>query len=536
MADLDLLITGGTVIDGTGAPGYPGDIGVRSGRLVVLPPESRTAAARTIDAAGHVVTPGFVDVHTHSDSLGGDDDERDVLRLASVRQGVTTEICGNCGISMFPAEPEHLGDLADLVGATFGSPSAAYETLGAFAEAQQAHPRWNNLATLVGHGAVRTGVMGIADRPATDSELTRMAGLLDIALSEGAAGFSTGLIYPPGVYAETEEIVALARVAARHGKPYVTHLRDEMSRVEQALDEAIEIARVSGAALHVSHHKTAGKTAWGATTRTLPTLIDARADGLDLMCDVYPYTAASTTLHAMLPPWLAADGIAAMLARLDEPEVRDRIRTDIASGLPGWENTVGSNGGWHSIVIASAPRTPDHEGRSVADLAEERAIDPVDVACELLAVNEGSVAIISRSMHEDDVRRVLSSPLSMVASDGVPRLGKPHPRWAGTFARVLGRYVRHEQLLSLETAVHKMTGMPASRFGLQGRGEITTDGVADLAVFDPAAVRDGATYDDPLAYPRGVQTVVVGGETVVDQGEVCAAKPGRILRIGRAQR
>ena len=533
MVDLDLRISGGTIIDGTGAPGRPGDVGVRAGRIVVLAPESRTPATRTIDATGLVVTPGFVDVHTHSDLLGGDDTERDVLRLASVRQGVTTEICGNCGISVFPAEPEHLDELADLVGATFGSPSAAYESLDAFAAAQT-HPRWNNLATLVGHGAVRTGVMGIADRPATSSELARMADLLDTALHEGAAGFSTGLIYPPGVYAETEEIVALARVAARHGKPYVTHLRDEMSRVEQALDEAVAIGRASGATLHVSHHKTAGKAAWGATNRTLPTLTDARADGLDVMCDVYPYTAASTTLHAMLPPWMAADGITAMLSRLDEPDMRDRVRNDIASGLPGWENTVGSNGGWHSIVIASAPRTRNHEGRTVADIAEEQGADPVDAACELLTANEGSVAIISRSMHEDDVRRVLASPLSMVASDGVPRLGKPHPRWAGTFARVLGRYVRHERLLPLETAIYKMTALPAKRFGLRLRGQITADAIADVVVFDPAVVRDGATYDDPLAHPRGVQTVVVGGEIVIDNGEVRSASPGRILRVDSA--
>lgn len=530
MGRLDLLVTRGSIIDGTGAPARQGDVGVESGRIVVLPPDSEAGATRTVDAEGLVVTPGFVDVHTHSDLLGGADPERDALRLAPVVQGVTTEICGNCGISAFPAEPDRRDDLADLVGVTFGEPSNAYGSLPEFVAAQ-ASPRRNNLAALVGHGAVRTGVMGMADRAASPSELARMAELLDTALRDGAAGFSTGLIYPPGVYADTDEIVTLARVAARHSKPYVTHLRDEMSRVEQALDEAIEIARASGAALHVSHHKTAGVAAWGATTRTLATIGKARADGIDVLCDVYPYTAGSTTMHAMLPPWTASDGIAAMLARLTRPDVRDRVRTGIASGLPGWENTVGSNGGWHSIVVSSAPRTPEHEGLSVSELAQARGADPVDVACELLAANDGAVSIISRSMHEDDVRRVLANPLSMIASDGVPRLGRPHPRWAGTFARVLGRYVRHEALLTLETAVHKMTALPAARFGLRGRGVITPGAVADLAVWDPATIRDTATYDAPLARPRGIRAVIVAGQIVIDDGEVSNATPGRVLRI-----
>ncbi|UPK74003.1 D-aminoacylase [Nocardioidaceae bacterium SCSIO 66511] len=531
MSTFDLLLRGGSVIDGTGASARSNDIGVRQGRIVVLPPASLASADRTIDASGLIVSPGFIDVHTHSDLLGGDDPERADLRLASVLQGVTTEICGNCGISAFPAEPARVGELGDLVAATFGAPSAAFTSLPEFAAAQGL-PRRNNLATLVGHGALRTGVMGLAERPATGSELERMVELLDAALRDGAAGFSTGLIYPPGVYADTNEIVTLAKVAARHSKPYVTHLRDEMARVEEALEEAIEIARASGAALQVSHHKTAGKASWGATKRTLPRLAQASGEGIDVQCDVYPYTAGSTTLHAMLPPWAAANGIPAMLDRLRVPEVRARIRADIATGLQGWENTVGSNGGWHSIVVASSPAEPAYEGESVAELARLRGDDPVDFVCDALAANSGSVSIISRSMHEDDVRRVLANPLSMIASDGVPRPGKPHPRWAGTFVRVLGRYVRHEGLLPIETAVHKMTGMPAARFGIEGRGVIEDGAVADLVVWDSATVRDAATYDDPLARPRGVSTVIVAGRPVVVDDEICPVAPGRFLRVG----
>lgn len=530
MGGLDLLITGGRILDGTGSPAYEGDVGVRAGRVVVLPAGADATAAETIDARDLLVTPGFVDVHTHSDLLGGDDAERDALRAAPLLQGVTTELCGNCGISAFPSTPARLDELTELVVTTFGRPARAYPTMTEYVAAQTA-PRRTNLATLVGHGALRAGVLGLADRAATPNELSLMERLLDDALGAGAVGFSTGLIYPPGVYADTGEVVALARVAARHGKPYVTHLRDEMSRVEQALEESLDIAHASGAALQVSHHKTAGRSSWGATVTTLKRLTKARDDGLDVACDVYPYTAGSTTLHAMLPPWTAAGGIAEMLERIGDPAVRERIRADIASGLPGWENTVGSNGGWHRIDVASAPRTPAYEGDSIADLAAASGLDPVDLVCDLLRDNAGTVTIISRSMHEDDVRRVIASPLSMIASDGVPTPGRLHPRWAGSFARVLGRYVRHERLIPIETAVHKMTGMPAGRFGLRDRGTVADGAVADLVVLDPAAVRDTATYDDPLAPPRGVRAVVVDGRVVVDDGTVREATPGRLLTV-----
>jgi N-acyl-D-aspartate/D-glutamate deacylase len=300
--------------------------------------------------------------------------------------------------------------------------------------------------------------------------------------------------------------------------------------VEVAVEEALEIARASGAALQVSHHKTAGRRAWGATRRTLARLAEARASGMDVACDVYPYTAGSTALHAMLPPWVVADGVPAMLAALADQGVRDRIRADIAAGLPGWENTVG-NGGWDLIRVASAPDTPGAEGRLVADLAADKGVDPLDVACSLLADNRGDVTILSHSMHEDDVRRVLTSPLSMLCSDGVPKPGRPHPRWAGTFARVLGHYVRELGLLTLPEAVHKMTGMPAGRFGLRDRGLLADGHLADVVVFDPAQVSDGATYDQPLAAPRGIRWVVVAGDVVVSDGGVRDVTPGRVLTV-----
>ncbi|MCM2389813.1 N-acyl-D-amino-acid deacylase family protein [Streptomyces albipurpureus] len=532
----DVLLRGGTVVDGTGAPARRADIGVRAGRVTVLPSGRDERATDVVDATGQIVAPGFVDVHTHSDALAAPHaDDRagaiEQLRLAPLLQGVTTEISGNCGISLFPSLPELMPELTEHIRVSFGlgtvPPAVDFD---AFAAGQNPALRTTHIASLVGHGTLRAGVMGFDARPPTTHELGTMCELLDQALGQGAAGLSTGLIYPPGTYAGTEEIIALAKVAARHGKPYVTHLRDEMSQVEVALEEALEIAVRSGASLQISHHKTAGRHGWGATLRTLPRLERARAEGVDVLCDVYPYTAGSTVLHAMLPPWTSEGGVGAMLERLPQPTVRDGIRRDIAQGVLGWENTVG-NGGWDLIAVAAAPSRPEAEGRRIADLAGERGIDPVDYVCDLLLAERGEVTIISHSMHEDDVRRVLASPLAMIGSDGVPKPGRPHPRWAGSFARVLGHYGREQGLLSLEGAVHKMTGLPARRFGLTGRGVLADGARADLVVFDRDTVGDRATFDRPLLGPTGVGTVVVAGRIAVRDGLATGVRAGEVVRV-----
>ncbi|MFI6532466.1 amidohydrolase family protein [Nonomuraea sp. NPDC050547] len=562
---LDLLITGARLADGTGAPLRPADVGALDGRVVLLPPSAPShrghapvpspqgyapgsspqgyasgaprqrhapdAGSRpdprarvVLDGAGMVVAPGFIDVHTHSDAASLFGPEFAELAAAPVRMGVTTEICGNCGSSLFPALPERLEELSRSSRTSFGGRVAIFRDFAGFAEAHAGAPRANHLASLVGHGTLRAGVVGYEDRAASPYELDVMCGLLGDALAAGAAGLSTGLIYTPGTYGGTDEVVALASVAARYGRPYVTHLRDEMARVEEALEEAAEIARRSGAALHVSHHKTAGRHAWGRTERTLARLAELRAGGMDVTCDVYPYTAGSTSLSAMLPPWANDGGTSALLERLRDPAQRARMRRAIAEGVPGWENTVG-NGGWDLISVASAVGHRELEGRTIASLGG----DPVDAAAELLLAEGGQVTIISHSMREDDVRRVLAAEFTMIGSDGVPKPGRPHPRIAGTFPRVLGHYAREEGLLSLEAAVHKMTGMAAGRFGLAGRGVVRDGAHADLVVFDPAAIADAATYADPLLPPRGLAAVVVAGETAVTGGEPTGATPGGIV-------
>jgi dihydroorotase/N-acyl-D-amino-acid deacylase len=525
----DLVLRGGAVADGTGAPLRVADVALTGDCLTLLAPGAPAEAAESADVTGSVVAPGFIDVHTHSDTATMLGEGTDALAHAAVLQGVTVEICGNCGSAMFPAPSDHFPTPEPETRTASGGGIRTFPDFEAFAAAHEAVPRANHLVSLAGHGTLREAVLGHADRAATPDELATMCALLDADLRAGAAGLSTGLIYTPGTYADTQEVVALAAVAARHGKPYVTHLRDEMSRVEEALEEAVQIAQRSGAALHVSHHKTAGKYGWGRTERTLPRLAELRAAGLDVSCDVYPYTAGSTSLSAMLPPWANADGRGALLRRLTDTGQRERIRRAIAEGVPGWENTVG-NGGWDRISVAGAAAHPELQGRTVAEIAAGRGLDPVDLVAELLIAEAGEVTIISHSMREDDVRRVLAGPFTMIGSDGVPKPGLPHPRWAGTFPRVLGHYARDLGLMNVETAVHRMTGLAAARFGLTGRGVLRDGAHADLVVFDPETVADRATYTEPLLPPSGIHRVLVAGRTVVRDGLVTAARPGRMLR------
>jgi len=517
--ELDLLLHGGRIADGTGAPLRAADVGVRGGTISVLPPGATIpdAAGVALDVSGLVIAPGFVDAHTHSDTtaLGG---VGQAAADAAAVQGVSVEICGNCGTSAFPAAS--------------GGPGARdfpdFPDFAAFADAHRAAGRSNHIASLVGHGTLRAAVVGRAARPATGAEIDTMRGLLGDALDAGAVGLSTGLIYTPGCYADTAEITALAEVCAEHGKPYVTHLRDEMSRVEAALAEAVEIADRSGAALHVSHHKTAGKYAWGGTERTLSLLDALRSTGMDVTCDVYPYTAGSTALSAMLPPWAHDGGTARLLERLGDPTERERMRVAIEQGVPGWENTVG-NGGWDRISVAGASQHPELIGETVAAAADAQGLDPLELVAQLLIAERGDVTIISHSMREDDVRRVLTAPFTMIGSDGVPRPGLPHPRWAGTFARILGHYVRDLDLLSIPEAVRKMTGACAQRFRLAGRGLIADGAHADLVVFDPELVIDRATFAEPLLPPLGVRLVLVDGHIVARDGVATGTRPGRVL-------
>ena len=522
---MDLVIRNGLVVDGSGAPERRADVGVRDGRIEAIGDLGGAAATDTIDASGHVVSPGFIDTHTHGDvAMFLPDDHLDV-KTAELRQGVTTEVTGNCGFSPFPADGPHADQVDALMGALIGG-GHTWPDLAAYRAA--VNGMFANVAPLVGHGSIRAAVLGFADRAPDVDELRAMVRLAQLALEQGAVGISTGLVYAPGVYSKTDELIAIARTLRGTGRPYVTHMRGETDMVVDSVREAIRIGREAGVPVHISHHKASGKDNWGRTAETLALIDQARADGIDVTLDVYPYTAGSTLLHSILPPWAQADGIDAMVARLGDRAARDRIKRDFADGIPGWQNQQRA-AGWDGIVIAGCAGRPELEGKRADELGQ----DPADAVFDLIAEQRGRVTMIAHTMREDDVARVIAHPASMIGSDAIPLPGKPHPRLAGTFVRILGQYVRERGVLDLPTAIRKMTALPAERFGLRDRGVLSVGKIADLVVFDPATVLDRATYEQPLLLPIGVRDVVMTGQRVITNGAIGAVRAGAVLASGR---
>lgn len=527
---MDLLITGAWVVDGTGAPGFVGAVAVRRDRIeaVVREGEPEPAAARRIDGSGLVLTPGFVDVHQHSDLSPFTEPGMD----SYLRQGVTTCVVGNCGSSAFPIEG--VAELAALAGARPDELGPSWSSFGGYLDAVQACRPALNLGALVGHGTLREAILRDDQRRApTADELAAMRRLLASALEEGALGLSTGLIYAPGLHASTQEIVSLASVLATHGGVYASHVRGEGEQVFDAVAECIEIGRRAGVPAHVSHLKVEGRTMWGRAGELLELLDAHRRAGDDVSADQYPYTAWETELAAMLPPWVGSTELPSVL---EDPAARTRLERAIERGEPGWES-VGPSLGWDRVMLGSFPPEPDLSGRSIADLAAERGLRPVQLICDLLS-RDRFAGMLGHGMHEDDVRTILARPDVFVASDGIAisptgPLGAHavHPRYYGTFVRVLGPYVREERLLPLETAIRKMTALPADRFGLAGRGRIEPGAYADLVLFDPAHVGDAATYERPHAFAEGVRLVLVNGRVAFD-GEP-RERAGRVLRRGQ---
>jgi dihydroorotase/N-acyl-D-amino-acid deacylase len=529
IVEFDIIIRGGLLIDGIGAEARPADVGIQGDRIADIGDLTEAETRTSLDAGGMAVSPGFIDAHTHSDCTCFLPDEHEVVKTAALLQGVTTEVCGNCGFSPFPVLPATRDQTIRLVKPLLQIPPRDWSTFDEYADRVEEQGVHANLAPLVGHGSLRVAVMGFDQRSPSADELRSMKRLLEETLEQGAFGFSSGLIYAPGQYADTAELVELTAVAARFGRPYCTHMRGEADLVMRSMREALEIGRASGAALHISHHKVAGRANWGRTHETLALLDDARRTGQDVTCDVYPYTAGSTILHAILPGWAQAGGIGAMLERLRDRASRDRITHDLEEPSDTWENMVRA-AGWDRITLATCPGHPEYEGHTIAELAENSGKSAADTAYDLILEERGAATMIIHHMHEDDVRRVIAYDGATIGSDGIPAPGKPHPRWAGTFARILGRYTREEGLLSLTDAIHKMTGMTAERFGLTDRGHIAPGKAADLVVFDPAGIADRATYDDPLQTAAGVRHVVVNGIPVVVNGALTGSKPGRVVR------
>jgi N-acyl-D-aspartate/D-glutamate deacylase len=536
MTAFDLLLRGGTLIDGTGTASERADVGVLGDRILAVGDLSAVEdvdVGTVLDVGGRVVAPGFIDPHGHSDGslfLDG--------ALAShLHQGFTTQLSGNCGDTLAPITP--IGrELVDLSLRANGI-VARWATFAEYLDRVAEQPLGPNVAFLVGHGTIRASVLGADARPPTDDELGSMVVSVEAALDAGALGLSSGLIYAPGMHADPAEMAALVAPVARRGALYATHMRNESDGLFASLDEAIETIRSAGpdGRLQVSHLKAASSTVRGRAAEAVAVLESARADGLDVAADQYPYMAAATTLATILPPALQALGVDECVMALADPHVRDLIRAEIAQGISGWEN-VGSDPGWSGIRISYAASRPEWAGRSLAALGEELHADPAELAFDVLADDRLDVSIVIDCMAEPDVEAILAVPWIAVCTDaegrrpGHPILdaGRPHPRTYGSTARVLGTYVRERRTLPLETAVAKLTSVPAARIGLRDRGVIREGAHADLVVFDPATVADEATYDEPARHPAGIDHVIVNGIAAIIDGAETGERPGRLIR------
>ncbi len=492
---MDLLIRGAIVYDGTGAQARRADVGVSRARIAAVGDLSREGAGTEVEAGGFALAPGFIDVHSHDDFAVFLLPEMDF----KVGQGVTTSVVGNCGLGAAPFEAaQRYLAFFDADGQRDRLPG--WTTYGDYLDALDTDPPSLNVAVLVGHGTLRLQMMGNERRAPSDGELAGMLDMLAAGLDAGCVGYSTGLVYEPGRYCETEELVTLAQEMARMGGVYTSHMRNEADGLLDAVRETISIGERGGVAVQISHHKASGRSAWGLVRDSLALIEQARGRGVDVTADQYPYTAGSTGLFAVLQNY-----------------------EEQAHGIGAVE--------WDRVRLASAPRHPEWERRSIAELASELGTDPVEAA-RIVVDREGyGAVVVTETMNEDDVRTVMAHPTTMIGSDGIPALGgKPHPRLYGTFPRVLGRYVRELGVLPIEDAVHRMTGMPAAKFGLTGRGVIEPGAFADLVLFDPATIDDVATYDEPRRYPSGVSAVWVNGTCVMRDGEHTGERPGTALR------
>jgi len=526
--DFDLIIRGGTIVDGTGAAGWTGDVGVRGGRIAALDRAVDGPAARVIDARGHVVAPGFIDIKTHSDFTLPINPKAE----SKVRQGVTTEVIGHCGFSVAPCLPGKVADLRQYL-----SPSAPWlefkETT--FGDYMDSYPALSvNAVMHVGHNTLRLMTMGMAARQPTADEIAAMAKLLEEGLEAGAVGLSSGLFTPPGSFSEPEEMVVLGRVLARHGARYSTHIRDEASQVHAAVREAIAFGEACGVHVQIVHFKLSGMENWGTAETALAELAEARARGVAIDVDQYPYTAASNPLRNLLPAWLQEGGDTALIERLGRADVRKKVSAEIAArGL----NNFGRIPSWDAVRVSISPHQPQHAGKTLAEVATERGVAPDDAVFDYVIADRAATRVVVTSIAEEDVRTILKTPFVLVGSDGnavapygITSQGRPHPRFYGTFAKVLGHYVRDEKLLDLPLAVHKMTGGSAAALGIADRGVLRPGAWADITVFDPATIAERATYADPHQYAAGVTTVVVNGALVIDGGEHTGALPGQVLR------
>jgi len=528
----DLLIKGGRIVDGSGSPGYVADVAIKNDRIVKIGQLSQATATRIIDARGLVVAPGFIDMLGQSETYV----LIDPRAMSKVMMGVTTEITGE-GESIAPINDRQIKEQEDFL-KRFNL-NIDWRTLDQYFKRLEKQGSGVNLGTFVGATQVREYVVGYDDRAPTAQELEQMKKLVADAMRDGALGLSTSLQYVPARFAKTAELIELARVARQYGGIYATHQRSEANTIDASLDEVFEIAQKAQIPAEIWHLKTAYKKNWGRMSRVLERIQQARDRGLDVTADIYPYIAGSTALSACLPPWALEGGTEKTLARLRDPQTRQRLKQEISQDQTEWENIYLGSGGPSGVLIGAVVNREleSLQGKRISEIAADQKKDPLDVVFDLIIADHSQTGAIYFMMNEDDMRAAMKSPYVSFCTDSGARAtdgplagSKSHPRGWGSYPRILGRYVRDEKLLTLEAAIHKMTGAPAARVGLRDRGVIKEGMFADITIFDPATVIDRATFESPNQYPIGIDYVLVNGKVSVDKGRRTTALAGRVLR------
>ncbi len=530
---LDLLISGGTVFDGTGAEGVRADVGIAGERIVAVGGLSRWPASVTLNVAGKSVAPGFIDIHTHSDISV----TYDTRQASYLTQGVTTQVVGNCGLSLGLVQNNDTFEFERRWFAPYGA-EIRWNTFAEFLSVVENEGTGTNFYSLAGHGSLRKREMGMADRPPAKDEMAAMKRELALALEAGAWGFSTGLEYPPSSFAEENELAELSTVLRDYGGFYATHLRNEGDTLIESVQEALNIVERAGVSLQLSHHKAEDARNWNKTLQTLALMDAARARGVEVYLDQYPYTAFMTSLAIQtLPKWALSGSNDDTLDRLKNPQTRAEIRADRLLARPDWNDTDPQTSPWRLLQMGSCRARPDIQGFTILELARQKGMAPLDYVLELLADTPGFVAAVNFAIGDEDIERVMRSPFTSIGSDGVGthpggKNGEEqiHPRAYGTFPRVLGTYVRERGVLTEAEAVHKMTGLTAGRLGLAERGRIAPGFFADLTIYDPRTVTDLATFETPHRFSRGIETVILNGRIVVSEGVPNGLLAGEVLR------
>ena len=530
----ELIIKNGFIVDGSGNPWYKADIGIKNGKIMAIGCcIDEKDGDHIINAKDLIICPGFIDIHNHSD--------KNILARpfckSNIMQGITTIVTGNCGLTMAPINQKYLSDLQEyFVSSLIENYDYGWEwnSFGDYFRKVEKKPIAVNLAPLVGHGTIRVAVKGFSQKPVTKEEMEKMKFLLKQSLQEGAFGMSTGLVYPPGCYSTTAELVELCDELKSFRRVYASHIRNEGRDLVESVQEAIEIGRKNNITVQISHHKAKGKSNWGKVRHTLKIMEQERSKGLEIGCDVYPYLAGATTITTILPSWVLEGGISKMLERLKNNEQRKRIKRDYIEDNIKDGNDL-RDAGLEGIFIASS-KDQRYEGMSIGEIIKKkkRLNEPLDAMFDLILELEGNASVHKFIMDEEDMRFVLTHPLSAIATDSsgvdLSSKGKPHPRAYGTFPRVLGRYVREERIIRLEEAIRKMTYYPASIMRIRERGLLQQGYWADIVIFDPDKITDCSTYQDPHQYPLGIHYVLVNGKIAVDKGNLAQEGYGKVLR------